>query len=128
VLDTLHRIVQAVNKAANLQDALILIVERVRESISCDVCSIYLTEDETRANVLRATVGLRAEAVGKVRLPVGRGLVGLVAERAEPVNVADAPAHPRYMHVSDTGETHYRGFLGVPIIQSGRVLGVLVVR
>ena len=128
MLDTLHRIVQAVNKAANLQEALSLIVGRVRESIGCDVCSIYLTEEESRANVLRATIGLRDEAVGKVRLPLGRGLVGLVTERAEPVNVADAPAHPRYVHVNDTGEISYRGFLGVPIIQSGRVLGVLVVR
>lgn len=128
MLDTLHRIVQAVNKAANLQDALSLIVKRVRDSIRCDVCSIYLTEEDGRGNVLRATVGLRPEAVGKVRLPVGRGLVGLVTERAEPVNVADAPAHPRYVHVTDTGETRYRGFLGVPIIQTGRVLGVLVVR
>ena len=128
MLDTLHRIVQAVNKAPDLLAALSLIVERVRESISCDVCSIYLTEDDSRANVLRATIGLRPAAVGKVRLPVGRGLVGLVTERAEPVNIADAPAHPRYVHVNDTGETQYRGFLGVPIIQNGRVLGVLVVR
>ena len=128
MLDTLHRIVHAVNKASNLQKALSLIVRRVKESISCDVCTIYLTDDESRANVLMATDGLRAEAVGNVRLPVGRGLVGLVTERAEPVNIADAPAHPRYVRVTDTGETYYRGFLGVPIIQSGRVLGVLVVR
>ena len=128
MLNTLHRIVHAVNKAPNLQEALGLIVRLVKESIGCDVCSIYLTDEDSRANVLMATDGLRAEAVGKVRLPVGRGLVGLVAERAEPLNVADAPSHPRYVRVSDTGEIHYRGFLGVPIIQSRRVLGVLVVR
>jgi phosphotransferase system enzyme I (PtsP) len=128
VLDTLHRIVHAVNKAPNLQEALGLLVLRVREAIGCDVCSIYLTDDDTRANVLMATIGLRPEAVGNVRLPVGRGLVGLVAERAEPINIADAPSHPRYVRVTDTGEAQYRGFLGVPIIQSGRVLGVLVVR
>jgi len=128
VLDTLHRIVHAVNKAPNLQEALGLIVHLVKDSIGCDVCSIYLTDADSRANVLMATDGLRSEAVGKVRLPVGRGLVGLVAERAEPVNVADAPSHPRYVKITDTGETQYRGFLGVPIIQNRRVLGVLVVR
>jgi phosphotransferase system enzyme I (PtsP) len=37
-------------------------------------------------------------------------------------------SHPRYLHVTETGETQYRGFLGVPIIQNRRVLGVLVVR
>ncbi len=128
MLDTLHRIVHAVNKAPNLQEALGTLVSAVREAIDCDVCSIYLVDDEARSNVLMATVGLEDSAVGKVRLPFGHGLVGLVAERAEPVNLADAPAHPRYVRITHTGETRYRGFLGVPIIQNRRVLGVLVVR
>ena len=128
MLETLHRIVNAVNKAPDLQKALSVLVHSVREAIASDVCSIYLVDEDSRSNVLMATVGLDAKAVGKVRLPMGRGLVGLVAERAEPVNVADAPAHPRYVRISHTGETRYRGFLGVPIIQNRRVLGVLVVR
>ncbi len=128
MLDTLHRIVSAVNKAPDLQKALSVLVNAVKEAIASDVCSIYLVDDASRSNVLMATVGLHVKAVGKVRLPMGRGLVGLVAERAEPVNVADAPAHPRYVRITDTGETRYRGFLGVPIIQNRRVLGVLVVR
>lgn len=105
-----------------------MLVRSVKEAIACDVCSIYLVDDASRSNVLMATVGLHSKAVGKVRLPTGRGLVGLVTERAEPVNVADALAHPRYIRVSHTGETRFRGFLGVPIIQNRRVLGVLVVR
>jgi len=52
----------------------------------------------------------------------------MVGEREEPVNIDDAPSHPRYQFVNDTGEKPYHGFLGVPIIQHGRVLGVLVVR
>ncbi len=128
MLDTLHRIVNTVNRAPNLQEALTTLVAAVRKAIDCDVCSIYLVDEESRANVLMATVGLESKAVGKVRLRFGRGLVGLVTERAEPVNVADAPAHPRYVRVHHTGETRFRGFLGVPIIQSRRVLGVLVVR
>ena len=128
MLDTLHRIVQAVNAAPNLQQALQVIVSGVKKSIACDVCSIYLTDEESRANVLMASDGLRIEAIGKARLPVGRGLVGLVTERAEPINLADALVHSRYVQVAETGEEQYRGFLGVPIIQNRRVLGVLVVR
>jgi phosphotransferase system enzyme I (PtsP) len=100
----------------------------VKQAIACDVCSVYLTDADTRSHVLAATNGLRREAVGKVSLPLGRGLVGLVAERAESLNIGDAPSHPRYLHVTETGETQYRGFLGVPIIQNRKVLGVLVVR
>ncbi len=128
MLDTLHRIVHAVNKAPDLQSALDVLVRMVHEAISSDVCSIYLVDDASRANVLMATVGLAPKAVGRVRLPMGRGLVGLVAERAEPVNLADATAHPRYIRIDDTGEARFRGFLGVPIIKNRRVLGVLVVR
>jgi len=128
MLNTLHSIVNAVNKAPGLQEALSVLVVAVKDAIACDVCSIYLLDENARSNVLMATIGLAPEAVGKVRLPMGRGLVGLVTERAEPVNVADASAHPRYFRVTDTGETRFRGFLGVPIIQNRRVLGVLVVR
>ena len=128
MLDTLHRIVKEVNAAPDLDQALRLIVGLVKQAISCDVCSVYLTDADARTHVLAATDGLRQEAVGKVSLPLGRGLVGLVAERAEPLNLGDAPSHPRYMRVVETGEVNYRGFLGVPIIQNRRVLGVLVVR
>jgi phosphotransferase system enzyme I (PtsP) len=128
MLEVLHRIVQEVNSAASLEAALKVIVTRVKGAIGADVCSVYLTNFEERTHVLMATDGLRQEAVGKVRLPLGRGLVGLVAERAESVNEADAPAHPRYLKITDTGEVAYHGFLGVPIIQNRKVLGVLVVR
>ena len=128
MLETLHRIVKEVSAASDLEKALSTIVTMVKQAIQCDVCSVYLTDPEARAHVLAATDGLRQEAVGKVALPLGRGLVGLVAERAEPVNVSDAPSHPRYLHITETGETQYRGFLGVPIIQNRKVLGVLVVR
>ena len=128
MLDTLHRIVKEVNAAPDLDQVLRVIVSLVKQAISCDVCSVYLTDSDARAYVLAATDGLRQEAVGKVALPLGRGLVGLVAERAEPLNLEDAPSHPRYLRITETGETHYRGFLGVPIIQNRKVLGVLVVR
>lgn len=128
MLETLHRIVKEVNAAPDLGEALELIVTRVKKAVGADVCSVYLTDFERREHVLRATEGLQSAAVSKVRLPLHRGLIGLVCERAEPVNVADAPSHRRYLFAHETGETRYHGFLGVPIIQNRRVLGVLVVR
>jgi len=128
MFDPLHRIVNEVNSAPDLGAALQVIVHGVKQAIGADVCSVYLTDFEARAHVLMASDGLRQAAVGKVTLPLGRGLIGLVTERAEPLNIADAPSHPRYMRVVETGETKYRGFLGVPIIQNRKVLGVLVVR
>ena len=128
MLDILHRIVQQVNTAPDLGRALGLIVQGVKQAINADVCSVYLTDFEKREHVLQATDGLRPEAVGKVRLPLYRGLIGLVCERAEPINLDDAPSHPRYLFASESGEKPYHGFLGAPIIQNRKVLGVLVVR
>ncbi len=128
MLDTLHRIVQEVTRANDLSKALQLLTSGVRKAIQADVCSVYLTDFDSREHVLAATEGLRPEAVGKVRLPMHRGLIGLVAERAEPLNLDDATSHPRYLYIPHTGETEYHGFLGVPIIQYRTVLGVLVVR
>jgi phosphotransferase system enzyme I (PtsP) len=128
MLDTLRRIVQEVNAAPDLAQALPIIVSRVKQAISADVCSVYLVDDEGREQVLMATDGLWRRVVGRVRLAIDEGVVGLVHERAEPINLDDASTHARYRFVEETGEKGYHGFLGVPIIQHRTVLGVLVVR
>jgi len=128
MLDVLRRIVQEVNAAPDLEQALDIIVQRVKVTVKVDVASVYLADDSNSRYVLMATEGLRKDAIGKVRLKTSEGLIGMVVEREEPVNLDDAPAHPRYRFTVATGEQPYHGFLGIPIIQHGRVLGVLVVR
>ncbi len=128
MLESLLRIVQQVNHATSLEEALDIIVKQVKRAIDSDVCSVYLTDFDNREHVLQATDGLRPDAVGRVRLPLNRGLIGWVAERADIVHLDDAPTHPRYLFVAETGEQRFRGFLGVPIIQNRKVQGVLVLR
>jgi phosphotransferase system, enzyme I, PtsP len=128
MLENLRRIVQEVNEAPDLERALDVIVRRVKQVVRADVCSVYLTDFDARQHVLQATDGLRPQSVGRVRIPLNRGLVGWVSERAEPVNLDDGSTHPRYLRVTETGEERFRGFLGAPIIQNRKVLGVLVLR
>jgi phosphotransferase system enzyme I (PtsP) len=128
MLDTLKRIIQEVNTAPDLNRALEIIVQRVRKSVGVDVASVYLLDADKQQYVLSATEGLRKDAVGNVRFNLDEGLVGMVGQREEAVNIEDAPLHPRYRFASETGEELYHGFLGVPIVQYGTVLGVLVVR
>ncbi|HKK06450.1 MAG TPA: phosphoenolpyruvate--protein phosphotransferase, partial [Gammaproteobacteria bacterium] len=128
MLDTLRRITQEVNSARNLDQALGIIVQRVKKAIAADVCSVYLTDHTQQQHVLMATDGLNPESVGKVRLGFQEGLTSLVAERAEPVNLDNAPDHPRYRYFPETSEERYHAFLGVPIIHHRLVLGVLVVQ
>lgn len=128
MLESLRRIVQEVNNAQDLEQALTIIVRRVKQAVGADVCSVYLNDVDNRRHVLHASEGLRGNVVGRLRLELGRGLIGLVSERAEPINLDDAATHPRYENITDTNEERYHGFLGAPIIQNRKVLGVLVLR
>ena len=128
MLDTLRRIIQKVNAAPNLQEALRIIVTQIKAAMGVDVCSVYLADFEREQYVLMATEGYHQRAVRQVKLAFGQGLVSVVAEREEPMNLEDAASHPRYALALETGEDVYRGFLGVPVIQHRKVLGVLVIR
>ncbi|EPC01258.1 phosphoenolpyruvate-protein phosphotransferase [Litchfieldella anticariensis FP35 = DSM 16096] len=128
MLDVLRRIVQEVNGARNLNAALSTMVRRIRKAMRTDVCSFYLFDVEQQRLVLMETIGLHAQAVGQVSLRLGEGLVGLVAQREEPLNLEDAHGHPQFRYFAETGEERFSSFLGVPIIHQRRMLGVLVVQ
>lgn len=128
MLDILRRIVQEVADARDLDQALAIIVKRIKQAMAVDVCSVYLADYSERRHVLMATDGLNPAAVGRVFLAMGEGVVSVVADSAEPLNLDNAPDHPRYRFVAETGEEYYHAFLGVPIIHHRKVLGVLVVR
>ncbi len=126
MLDILRRIIQDINAASDLNEALSVIVAEVKATIHTDVCSVYMTDHVRGEHLLMATDGLRPGAVGKVRLKLGQGLTGLVANRAELINIENAPAHPAFRYIAATGEAPFHGFIGVPIIRRRKVLGVLV--
>ncbi|MBU0900721.1 MULTISPECIES: phosphoenolpyruvate--protein phosphotransferase [Pseudomonas] len=128
MLNTLRKIVQEVNAAKDLKAALGIIVQRVREAMGSQVCSVYLLDPETNRFVLMATEGLNKKAIGKVSMAPNEGLVGLVGTREEPLNLEHASEHPRYRYFAETGEERYASFLGSPIIHHRRVMGVLVVQ
>ncbi len=128
MLETLHRIAQAVNDASHFEQALRIIVDQVAEATAANVCSVYLLENEAQELRLMATHGLNADAVGQVLLGVHEGLVGLVAEREESINLENADDHPRFRYFPETGEEAFHSFLGVPIIHYQSRLGVLVVQ
>lgn len=132
MLDTLRRIVQEVNTADSLQQALELMVNRVRDAMGTEVCSIYLldvdSDEEEPRYVLMASEGLDPKAVGRVSLGLTEGLVGQVGQREELINLEDAFLHEKFVYLEETGEDPYHAFLGVPVMHQGDVLGVIVVQ
>jgi phosphotransferase system enzyme I (PtsP) len=128
MLASLRNIVQEVNSARSLGQVLSIIVKEVRSAMEAGVCSVYLFDESDQRYVLMASEGLRSEAIGKVRLAMREGLVGLVAAKEEPLNLENADKHPNFAYFEETGESPYHSFLGVPIIHHRKVLGVLVLQ
>jgi phosphotransferase system enzyme I (PtsP) len=113
--------------AADLRETLDKIVAAIAEGMEVEVCSLYLFDPQRDRLVLRATMGLDRESVGRVSMRPSEGLVGMVIEKGEAIAVPDAISHPRYKYFPETGEERFHTFLGVPI-QDGRnkPLGVMV--
>lgn len=122
----LRKLREIMETGGQAQERLDRLVTMIASTMVADVCSIYLTRGSVHE--LFATQGLQPEAVHKTRLKTGEGLVGLVAESAQPLNIADAPQHERFSYRPETGEDPFNAFLGVPIVRSERTFGVLVVQ
>ena len=123
----LTRLREAMAEPGEGQERLDRIVRLIAHGLMAEVCSVYLRRDDQTLE-LCATQGLRPEAVHNSRLPRGQGLVGRIAETAEPINTPDAAHTHGYRFLPETGEEVYSSFLGVPVQRLGEVLGVLVVQ
>ncbi len=109
------------------QSRLDKLVEIIAHNMQTEVCSIYLHHADDQME-LWATKGLAAGAVHQTRLAPGEGLVGEVVRTSSPVNVQNALADPRFSLQPATQEQGFLAFLGVPVLRSGRLLGVLVIQ
>jgi len=115
--------------SADLRQTLDAIVGTIASRMEVEVCSIYLFDPQRERLVLRATLGLDRESVGRVSMRVNEGLVGLAIESSDAVVVADAMSHPRYKYFPETGEERYHTLVAVPIEEARKKpIGVLTVQ
>src|SRR5213083_2658456 len=98
LLLTLDEIGHLASLSGDPAETLANIVRLIQTRFEVDVCSVYLLEPDRANLVLAATVGLRPESVGRVRMRLTEGLAGLVAEQLRPLFVADATTHPRFKY------------------------------
>src|SRR6516165_4541018 len=123
----LRRLREIMAEPISAQERLDKTVSQIAANMVAEVCSVYVLRADGVLE-LYATEGLNREAVHLTTLRKGEGLVGLIAETAEPLALADAQLHPAFSYRPETGEEIYSSFLGVPILRGGNTLGVLVVQ
>src|SRR5215472_2006948 len=99
----LDEIAHLVSQKGDPAETLANIVQVLQNHFRSDVCSVYLIQPDRANLVLAATVGLRPESIGRVRMKLQEGLTGLVAEQLRPIVVEDAPRHPRFKYFPDAG-------------------------
>lgn len=126
MLKILKRIVQEVTTAGRLDDALSILVQRLRKALVADAVSVFLIDQKRSEYVLIATEGLEKQAQYQVRVGLERGLIGLVGRREEPINIDISSEHPEFHYDSLLGEENLNAFLGVPIIQHRKLYGVVI--
>jgi len=125
---TLEEIANLAAAEGQPAETLMNVVALIAKRFETDVCSAYLLEPDRANLVLAATVGLRRECIGNLRMAIHEGLAGLVAEELRPVAVEQAQTHPRFKYFREAGEDDYQSFLGVPLTDRGVLQGVLVVQ
>jgi starch phosphorylase len=123
-----EQIAQLAEVGSKPADTLMKVVALIAKQFRTEVCSAYLLEPDRANLVLAATVGLRSECIGTLRLGLHEGLAGLVAEQVKPVAVEQVKANARFKYIREAGEDQYQSFLGVPLIDRGIMQGVLVVQ
>ncbi len=123
----LRRLREVMAEHESAQARLDKVVVLIASNIVAEVCSLYLRRRDGSLELV-ATEGLNAEAVHNTHLKPGEGLVGLIAEQAEPKQFADAQHHPAFSFRPETGEEIYHSFVGVPILRGGDTIGVLTVQ
>ncbi len=123
----LKRLRDTMARGVSSEETLGEVVRMVANEMVAEVCSVYLLR-AGEVLELFATQGLNPDAVHRTRLRVGEGLVGDIAAHGRPLALDDAQSHPQFAYRPETGEEIYHSLAGVPIVRSGRVLGVLVVQ
>jgi uroporphyrinogen-III synthase len=122
--DLLHEIGNRLATADGFHDVLTRVVDFATALVKCDSCLVYVLEGDEL--VLRASKNQHPEVVDRLKLRVGQGITGWVAEHSEPVAVSEnAALDPRFQFFHELPEDSYEAFLSVPLMCRGRVVGVI---
>jgi phosphotransferase system enzyme I (PtsP) len=119
---------QVFTDSQSIETFLQKIVDLVARHMSTAVCSIYLFEECSSELILSATHGLNPNSVGRVRLKLGEGLVGLSLKEHKIINERTGKLHPNFKPIPGISEENFDAFIAVPILRGVLKIGVLVIQ
>ncbi|MCE2437438.1 MAG: phosphoenolpyruvate--protein phosphotransferase [Pseudomonadales bacterium] len=128
MLDALNTLVRDVSSTPSFSHSSGIMVTRVCDFLQADICALYAVDQRSGRLRIVNQEGMQEDVAAGIHLNRGQGIVGFVAERAEPVNVLDMTTHKQFFEVRGLDDRKFAVFLGVPVIHNRLVFGVLTVQ
>ncbi|MCB8957193.1 MAG: GAF domain-containing protein [Nocardioides sp.] len=129
-LTALYETARDLTAIRELDTILAAIVRRARQLLNADMTYLSLNDEAEGASYMKVTDGALTQEFRSLRLPLGTGLLGLVAQTGAPYFTEDYQADERFVHRGYIDEAvageHIRAILGVPLVVDGRVIGALL--
>lgn len=128
-IEFLHAISSSFAASDSLHKVLGQVVNFISTLVKCDSCFIYVLEGNDL--VLRGSKNPHpeVEVVDRLRLRVGQGITGWVAQHKQPVAVPrNAARDPRFQVFNELPEDHFEAFLSVPLLCRNKLVGVINVQ
>ena len=126
--DALRQVAAAISSVMEVQPLLEMIMEKSKEVMDAEASSLMLLDEETQELVFNVATGEKGAALREIRLPLGRGIAGWVAQNREALLVPDAYEDPRFNRDADKmSGFRTRSILCVPLMMQERILGVVQV-
>ncbi|MCD8542583.1 MAG: phosphoenolpyruvate--protein phosphotransferase [Gammaproteobacteria bacterium] len=126
MFSNVEKIIKEVRHANGFDEAVLVLTQRIRETLEADACAIFFYDAPLSQLVMLAMKGYEVKSIDSIRLDVHNGLIGLIATKKEVINLADAQTHSAYYFFPQLGEDKFHGFVGVPIVYKKRLLGLIV--
>jgi signal transduction protein with GAF and PtsI domain len=128
-LEVLYQISASISSHLELDEVLSQIIGLVHQVTHCDACLLYLLDESNRELVLQASKKPHPEDIGNIRLKLGEGITGWVAQEQQVVAITqNASKDSRFKFFFSLPEDRYEAFLSVPVTVKDKVIGVINVQ
>ncbi|MGH7990247.1 MAG: two-component system sensor histidine kinase NtrB, partial [Limisphaerales bacterium] len=125
LFESLSSVSRTINSTLNLDEALRVITREACELMRARMCSLMMLDESREWLDLRASYGAGAAYIGKSRLSVEESLLGVVARRKKPMQVANVQTSSHYQNVEVARREGLISLLSVPLLFAGQSIGTL---
>jgi signal transduction histidine kinase len=125
LFESLASVSRTINSTLNLDEALRVITREACELMRARMCSLMMLDESREWLDLRASYGAGDAYIKKPRLSVEESLLGVVARRKKPMQVANVQTSSRYQNVEVARQEGLVSLLSVPLLFAGQSIGTL---